>query len=225
MANVKITGCVFDLDGTLADTAPDISAALNAALMQAGLRQLSYAEVTTMIGGGIPKLVERAIASLSAPQDLHAQLVASMLKSYTQNYCVDSTLLTGVEACLAGLQARAIPMAVCTNKDQSVARKIISAFGLDDYFVCVVGSRPDLAKKPDPTMLREAIMAIGCRPEETMMVGDSDVDAQTASATGCVSVIVQNGYFSGDYTALGADYLTADMTPVLGIIDTINGRS
>lgn len=217
-----INGCVFDLDGTLADTAPDIAQALNAALHENGLGQLSHDDIVGMIGGGIPTLVERALTKLSEPMNVKDVLVTGMLDSYAGNYCDKTVLLPGVADCLLGVQARGLPMAVCTNKEQNLARKIVTALGLDDYFVTVVGRHPDLAKKPDPAMLLHAIIAIGCNAEEVMMIGDSDVDAQTAAAANCVSVIAQNGYYGGDYTALGADFLVPDMTPVLGIIDQLN---
>ena len=95
----KITGCIFDLDGTLADTAPDIAQALNLALTDAGLVQIQLKSVIGMIGGGIPTLVRRALLYLDTGEDLVEELVGSMQAHYSKNYCDKSLLMDGVEDC------------------------------------------------------------------------------------------------------------------------------
>lgn len=221
MTDMAIKGCVFDLDGTLADTAPDIAAALNAALREVGQPSLPIAEVISMIGGGVPTLVERAIIRLAAPASLADLLVERMLYHYGQNHCVNSRLMVGVEGCLDTLRRRGVLMAVCTNKEQGLARKIVTALGIEPYFVETIGRTPDVPKKPDPSMLEAAMKALGCRPGSVVMVGDSDVDAATATAAGVTSVIVRNGYYAADHNNLGADHLIDDMTGFLQVFDEI----
>ena len=215
----KITGCVFDLDGTLADTAPDIAIALNNSLNDAGLRQVPLESVKEMIGNGIPVLVRRALFHIEAPEDLAADVITSMLAYSRKYYCEKSSLMHGVKDCLEGLKKRGIPMSICTNKDETVAQKVVSALDLNSYFYAIVGSRPNLVKKPDPSMLQIAAEAINSPMETTMMIGDSEVDAATGIAASSISVIVRGGYCHKPYEELNVTHLLDSMEELLDIID------
>ena len=218
MAN-KITGCVFDLDGTLADTAPDIALALNKSLNDFGLRQVPLESVKGMIGNGIPVLVSSALSYIEAPEDIAADVITSMLAYSRKYYCEKSTVMHGVKDCLEGLKKRGIPMSICTNKDETVAQMVVSALGLSSYFNAIVGSRPELAKKPDPSMLQIAAGAISSPMKTTMMIGDSEVDAATGIAASSISVIVRGGYCHKPYNELNVTHLLDSMEELLGIID------
>ena len=215
----KITGCVFDLDGTLADTAPDIAIALNNSLNDAGLRQVPVESVKEMIGNGIPVLVRRALFHIEAPEDLAADVITSMLAYSRKYYCEKSSLMHGVKDCLEGLKNRGIPMSICTNKDETVAQMVVSALDLNSYFYAIVGSRPNLVKKPDPSMLQIAAEAINSPMETTMMIGDSEVDAATGIAASSISVIVRGGYCHKPYEELNVTHLLDSMEELLDIID------
>jgi len=215
----KITGCVFDLDGTLADTAPDIAIALNNSLKDAGLRQVPLESVKEMIGNGIPVLVRRALFHIEAPEDLAADVITSMLAYSRKYYCEKSSLMHGVKDCLEGLKKRGIPMSICTNKDETVAQMVVSALDLNSYFYAIVGSRPNLVKKPDPSMLQIAAEAINSPMETTMMIGDSEVDAATGIAASSISVIVRGGYCHKPYEELNVTHLLDSMEELLDIID------
>ena len=215
----KITGCVFDLDGTLADTAPDIAIALNNSLNDAGLRQVPLESVKEMIGNGIPVLVRRALFHIEAPEDLAADVITSMLAYSRKYYCEKSSLMHGVKDCLEGLKNRGIPMSICTNKDETVAQLVVSALDLNSYFYAIVGSRPNLVKKPDPSMLQIAAEAINSPMETTMMIGDSEVDAATGIAASSISVIVRGGYCHKPYEELNVTHLLDSMEELLDIID------
>ena len=215
----KITGCVFDLDGTLADTAPDIAQALNLALNDAGLVQIQLKSVIGMIGGGIPTLVRRALLYLDTGEDLVEEVVASMQAHYSKNYCDKSLLMDGVEDCLKGLKDREIPLAICTNKEEGIAKMVVSALGIDKYFDIVVGSRLGLNKKPDPSMLILAADEINSPVKTTMMIGDSEVDAATGIAANSVSVIVRGGYCHKPYDKLNVSHVLDSMVGLLDILD------
>ena len=215
----KITGCVFDLDGTLADTAPDIAIALNNSLNDAGLRQVPVESVKEMIGNGIPVLVRRALFHIEAPEDLAADVITSMLAYSRKYYCEKSSLMHGVKDCLEGLKKRGIPMSICTNKDETVAQMVVSALDLNSYFYAIVGSRPNLVKKPDPSMLQIAAEAINSPMETTMMIGDSEVDAATGIAASSISVIVRGGYCHKPYEELNVTHLLDSIEELLDIID------
>ena len=215
----KITGCVFDLDGTLADTAPDIAQALNLALNDAGLVQIQLKSVIGMIGGGIPTLVRRALLYLDTGEDLVEELVGSMQAHYSKNYCDKSLLMDGVEDCLKGLRDREIPLAICTNKEEGIAKMVVSALGIDKYFDIVVGSRLGLNKKPDPSMLILAADEINSPVKTTMMIGDSEVDAATGIAANSVSVIIRGGYCHKRYDKLNVSHVLDNMEGLLDILD------
>ena len=215
----KITGCVFDLDGTLADTAPDIAQALNLALTDAGLVQIQLKSVIGMIGGGIPTLVRRALLYLDTGEDLVEELVVSMQAHYSKNYCDKSLLMDGVEDCLKGLRDREIPLAICTNKEEGIAKMVVSALGIDKYFDIVVGGRLDLNKKPDPSMLILAADEINSPVKTTMMIGDSEVDAATGIAANSVSVIIRGGYCHKPYDKLNVSHVLDNMEGLLDILD------
>ena len=215
----KITGCVFDLDGTLADTAPDIAQALNLALNDAGLVQIQLKSVIGMIGGGIPTLVRRALLYLDICEDLVEELVGSMQAHYSKNYCDKSLLMDGVEDCLKGLKDREIPLAICTNKEEGIAKMVVSALGIDKYFDIVVGSRLGLNKKPDPSMLILAADEINSPVKTTMMIGDSEVDAATGIAANSVSVIIRGGYCHKPYDKLNVSHVLDNMEGLLDILD------
>ena len=215
----KITGCVFDLDGTLADTAPDIAQALNLALNDAGLVQIQLKSVIGMIGGGIPTLVRRALLYLDIGEDLVEEVLASMQAHYNKNYCDKSLLMDGVEDCLKGLKDREIPLAICTNKEEGIAKMVVSALGIDKYFDIVVGSRLGLNKKPDPSMLILAADEINSPVKTTMMIGDSEVDAATGIAANSVSVIIRGGYCHKPYDKLNVSHVLDNMEGLLDILD------
>ena len=207
------------MDGTLADTAPDIALALNKSLNDFGLRQVPLESVKGMIGNGIPVLVRRALFHVEAPEDLAPDVITSMLAYSRKYYCEKSSLMHGVKNCLKGLKKRGIPMSICTNKDETVARMAVSALGLSSYFNAIVGSRPDLVKKPDPLMLQIAAGAISSPMETTMMIGDSEVDAATGIAASSISVIVRGGYCHKPYEKLNVTHLLDSMEELLDIID------
>ena len=218
MAN-KITGCVFDLDGTLADTAPDITIALNKSLDEAGLRQVPLDTVKGMIGNGIPVLVRKALSHVEASADLVPDVVTSVLAYSREYYFEKSSLMPGVKDCLEGLKKRGIPMSICTNKDETVAAMLVSALRLNSYFNAIVGSQPGLVKKPDPLMLKIAAAAINSPLKTTMMIGDSEVDAATGIAASSVSVIIRGGYCHRPYRELNVNHLLDSMEDLLDIID------
>ena len=172
-----------------------------------------------MIGNGIPVLVRRALFHVEAPEDLAANVITSMLAYSRKYYCEKSTLMHGVKDCLEGLKKRGIPMSICTNKDETVAQMVVSALGLSSYFNAIVGSRPELAKKPDPSMLQIAAGAISSPMKTTMMIGDSEVDAATGIAASSISVIVRGGYCHKPYNELNVTHLLDSMEELLDIID------
>lgn len=204
MPILRFRTIVFDLDGTLADTAPDIAAALNHALTGLGRRTLPLDDVRSMVGHGGRVLVERGLAATGGGGDgLVAPAFDAFLAAYAARVCVDSRPYPGVDAALDVLAAQGVALAVCTNKPERLARGVIAALGWDGRFAAIVGGDTLATTKPDPAMLHLAVEDAGGGP--AAMVGDSIVDVQTARAGGLPCVAVGFGYPDRPADKLGAD--------------------
>ena len=204
MTALRFRTIVFDLDGTLADTAPDIAAALNHALAQVGRHILTLDAVRSMVGHGGKVLVQRGLAATGGEDALTlATAYAAMIAYYETHVCEHSQPYPGVVAALDALRDRGVALAVCTNKPEHLARGVIDVLGWRDRFAAIVGGDTLAATKPDPAMLHHAIEQAGGGP--AAMVGDSIVDAQTARAANLPCVAVSFGYPDRPADQLGAD--------------------
>lgn len=187
---------VFDLDGTLIDSAGDLTTAINAMLAGFGCRPLSVPEVRRMIGDGVAMLVARALAARQCDAD-----PARAEQMFMRHYEADATSLTtafpGVAEALQALRAAGIPLAVCTNKPARITAGILSRLGLAEYFARVVGGDSLPFRKPDPRVLLTVLETFAARPESSLLVGDSEVDAATARSAGVPFVLMKHGYRRG----------------------------
>lgn len=184
--------CVFDLDGTLVDSVPDLAAALNRIMAARGLAAFALPQVQAMVGDGARALVERGFAARDAAMD--AAAVADFLADYTVNAAVDSRPYPDVEATLVTLRRAGWTLAVCTNKPVLAARALLSALGLDRYFAAVGGGDSYPVRKPDPGHLLAVLGACGGRADRAVMVGDHHNDILAAAGTGVASVWARWGY-------------------------------
>jgi phosphoglycolate phosphatase len=207
----------FDLDGTLLNTAPDLSAAVNHMLAQLGRSRLDCGTVTKMIGRGMRVLMERA---LTATGPMTAALVEEALPIFLEYYEEDLTERTrpypGAAEALNDLRARGVRLAICTNKPERLTRKLLNAFGWEAEFQAVVGGDSTVARKPNPTPLFAAIERAG--GGRAVLVGDSINDTETAKAARLPCVAVSFGYRDRPAEALGATRLIDsydDLLPVL----------
>lgn len=186
---------VFDLDGTLVDSLPDIADALNHGLAAHGLAPLSIEVVGTLVGDGIVALARRALeAQPDAPSLGAEELAHTVWEHYLQNPCVKTRPYPQIPGVLTTLQERGIPLAVVTNKPGNVARPLLGALNLLETFTDVVGDGDGFARKPDPAVLLHLMARHKARPEATLMVGDGIPDVQVAKAAGCVAVAALWGY-------------------------------
>ena len=187
---------VFDLDGTLVDTAPDLIGSLNVLLAAEGLAPASVADAGLLFGGGGRVMVSRGFAAAGKPLD-DAQLEAryeALVAHYRDHIADLSRPFPGVRDTLEALRAAGARLAVCTNKRGDLSAALLEAVGLAGNFAAIVG--PDLAcaAKPDPRHLLWAIEAAGGRADRAVMVGDSVSDAQAARAAAVPLVLVDFGY-------------------------------
>lgn len=183
---------VFDLDGTLLDSAPDIAAALNRVLAGVGLAAFTLPEVSAMIGDGARVLVERALAARGQPFDaaLHAAFLA--------DEDISAARLTrpydGIQAALDTLAAEGWRLAVCTNKPAGPARSLLVSLGLGGHFAAVAGGDSFAVRKPDPAHLLGTIALAGGDPAAAVMIGDHRNDMAAAQGAGIPAVFAGWGY-------------------------------
>jgi phosphoglycolate phosphatase len=191
---------LFDLDGTLLDSAPDLAAAANAMLVELGLPARDPAVIATYIGKGIPKLVERTLTgSLDAAAD--PVLLARALPMYERYYAEESgrrsVPFPGVIEGLRALRAARLPLACITNKAERFTLDLLQRTGLDGFFPVVVCGDTVVRKKPDPEPVLTACARLDVRPADAVMIGDSANDVQAARAAGCPVWCVPYGYNEG----------------------------
>lgn len=215
---------VFDLDGTLVDSTVDIAGALNLALVPLGGRPLLPAEVAPMLGDGVAALVSRA-AGLSGVDPDGAVDLAAVARHYLAEYrsrpVVDSTLFAGVQDALAALDAADVPMAVCTNKPEAIARQVLEGLSVAHHFPVVVGGDRIERSKPYADHLWLALSELGADPATSVLVGDSPVDEQCARAADVAFLAVP----WAPPTVVGQRLASFEALPGLVLADTVHPRS
>jgi phosphoglycolate phosphatase len=198
---------VFDLDGTLVDSAPDLHAALNQMLRECGHPALSLLQVKRMIGDGVPALVARALAASGANPHEFAAALPRFLDLYEANAVRLSRPYPKVPETLASLRRRGYRTSICTNKPQRATIAVIEGLGLSEFFDEIAGGDCFPVKKPDPGHLLGLISKLGGQPEASAMIGDSENDAAVARAAGVPLVLMRYGYARVDPESLAADAL------------------
>ena len=204
---------LFDMDGTLVDTLPDIAAAVNDALVELGLHALDQAQIATLIGNGPRVLARRA---LEAQQTLSTKerdrLVEPLVAGYARKYVIQAgtlgRLFPGTVEGLRELTERGLKLAVVTNALQHLAETVLTRFGIASYLQLIIGGDRVSQPKPHPAPLWHACDHFGVDPQQALMVGDSVNDVAAARAAGCAIVCVPHGYDQGQpVSELGCDVL------------------
>ncbi len=183
---MKVDGLIFDLDGTLADTVPDIATSMAHAMSSTGLPPATDKQVRRAVGAGVTVLVERLVRDASK----RAAVLKAFLAHYADHLVDATTLYPGVPETLDALAP--LPMSIVTNKPEGLSRTIVAKLGIARHFRAIVGGDSLPMKKPDPLALAPALSALGgSRP---LLVGDSGIDLATARAAGIAFVAVTYGY-------------------------------
>jgi phosphoglycolate phosphatase len=200
---------IFDLDGTLVDSAADVAAALNAILAQEGHDPFSPAQVRSMMGHGIRALIDKALRALgtAAADERLDRLRDRFLEVYGRSPAAATTVYPHAADLLAHLAGRRIAVGVCTNKDEGPARRVLDEVGLGRHLGTVVGADSGFGQKPDPGPLLACAAKLGVPREGVVYVGDHAVDVATARAAGIPIVAVAFGYSAVPAGDLGADRL------------------
>ncbi len=207
LATSRFRTVVFDLDGTLADTAPDLTAALNHAMHEMGRDPIPAQDVRHMVGHGARALLRNGLAATGEVSEALIEQGFPLFIGYYERHIADhSHAFEGVEEALAALEADGVTIAVCTNKGERLARLLLDALGWGNRFAAVIGGDTLDVRKPDPAPLFAAIERAGGRGPAAF-VGDSITDTDTAKAAGIPCVALSFGFSDRPPQELGADRL------------------
>jgi phosphoglycolate phosphatase len=209
---------VFDLDGTLIDSAPDIHASATAVLREEGLAPQSFEQVRGFIGNGVDVLITRLLNAAGLPDEpeRHRRMTAHFMDLYERGVNL-TQLYPQVREALEQLRAAGAVLGLCTNKPLGPTRSVLAHFGLEEIFgTLICGDSLDV-KKPDPAPLLQAQADLGCR--QTLFVGDSEVDAQTADSAGLPFALFTEGYRKADISTLPHACAFSDFGLLPGLVD------
>lgn len=213
----------FDLDGTLADTAPDLAGALNHSLAKLGRPPIPPASVRHLIGYGARALLRRGLAASGETSEaLVEQGFPIFLEHYAEHICDGTRLFPGIDEALARIERAGAAITVCTNKPEALTIKLLDALGLGGRFAAIVGGDTLAVRKPDPAPLIEAVARSG--GGRAVLVGDSIIDAETARAAGVPFVAVAFGFSDRPVEALGADAVIRNYGELVGTLQRLAAR-
>ncbi|TAK50342.1 MAG: phosphoglycolate phosphatase [Xanthobacteraceae bacterium] len=204
---------VFDLDGTLIDTAPDLIATLNVILAREGLASLPYAQGRNLIGGGARKLIERGLAAegrLAGAEEV-SRMVTDFIDHYAEHIAEQSRPFEGLIEALDELARGGLVFAVCTNKLEWLSRRLLEQLGLTQRFSAICGADTFGVIKPDPAGLIQTITRAGGTLAGAVMVGDSAADVNVARAAGVPVIGVSFGYTETPIADLAPDHIIDHM--------------
>jgi phosphoglycolate phosphatase len=203
---------VFDLDGTLIDTAPDLIGTLNTIFAREGLPPISYDMARNLVGGGVRAMITRGIEANGRllTQEKFEQMCVDFIAHYSEHLADRSRPFTGAIEALDELAVSGHRFVICTNKLEHLARLLLQKLKLADRFAAICGQDTFGVQKPNPEILRQTIAA-GCgNPRHAIMVGDSLTDIRTARAAGIPIIAVDFGYSEKPIFEFGPDYVISD---------------
>jgi phosphoglycolate phosphatase len=214
---------VFDLDGTLVDTAPDLVATLNVVLAREGLQPVAYDDARLMIGGGAREMVERGIKANGRllPTGEFDRLERDFITHYADHIAVRSQPFDGVEATLDQLAGSGCRLAVCTNKLEWLSLRLLDALKLRPRFCAICGRDTFGVSKPDPTILNRTIERAGGDKTRAIMIGDSSTDIATARAASIPVIAVDFGYTDIPVAELKPDRVVSAFWELPGAISRV----
>jgi phosphoglycolate phosphatase len=213
-----VRALIFDLDGTLIDSKRDLIHSVNAMLGEMGRARLDEETISGYIGHGAPLLVSRALGSTAKEDELRRAL--QFFLAYYEEHKMDSTCAySGIPDALAALSRKKVPMAVLTNKPVKISVRILESLGLASYFRVIYGGNSFETKKPDPFGANKILAEFGAQPRETMIVGDSEVDVQTARNAGTIAAAVNYGFGVHDRTQHPADIYLDKLSDLVPFVD------
>ena len=216
---------LFDLDGTLVDTAPDLMLAHNHVMKKFGYPTKSTEDIRNLVGKGAGALIGRSIwgqakkeFSKVLDEKIKDEMVKEFVNFYSKNIVNESTLVTGVKDFLIWCKEQNISMAVCTNKQEHLSNDLLKKIGIYDFFEYVAGSDTFDYCKPDPRHLTNVVEILDGDVKKTIMIGDSETDANAAKAAEIPVILLENGYTEKNTAEIYHNHLIKDFTGVEKII-------
>ena len=216
---------LFDLDGTLVDTAPDLMLAHNHVMRKFGYPTKSTEDIRNLVGKGAGALIGRSIwgqakkeFSKVLDEKIKDEMVKEFVSFYGKNIVNESTLVTGVKDFLIWCKEENISMAVCTNKQEHLSNDLLKKIGIYDFFEYVAGSDTFDYCKPDPRHLTNVVEILDGDIKKTIMIGDSETDANAAKAAEIPVILLENGYTEKNTTEIYHNHLIKDFTGIEKII-------
>lgn len=212
LCTMKYSLVIFDLDGTLLNTIGDLAASVDYVMRSRNLPEHSDAEYRAMVGGGIKRLVERALPPHLASDDAYVEeCVAQFRRYYVDNIDRHTTPYEGMHELLHLLRQRGVMVAVASNKFQHGTERLVTKFFADIDFVAIEGNREGVPFKPDPAIVHNILRIANVTPDKAIMVGDSGIDIRTATAAGIDVIGVAWGFrFAEELYAAGAKHVATN---------------
>ena len=217
-----LQGLIFDLDGTLLDSAPDLRQALNAVLDEHKRRPLTLEEVKAMTGDGMLPMLDRAFAVTGGPAPgLNSYALFQEFIKYYRSLAADcEQIYPHVRETLVHYHGKGVKLGVCTNKQEAATLRILEELGLNGYFTFVAGGDTFPVHKPHPDHVKGVIERFGVPPANCAMVGDGSNDVRAAQGAGIPCIVVMHGY-TEDYAQLGADKLIGGFRELPPALETL----
>ncbi len=216
---------LFDLDGTLVDTAPDLMQAHNHVMKKFGYPTKSTEQIRNLVGKGAGAMIGRSIwgqakkeFSKVNDEKIKKQMVSEFLEFYGKNIINESTLINGVKEFLKWCKKENISMAVCTNKQEYLSNDLLRKIGIYDYFEYVAGSDTFDYCKPDPRHLTSVVEILDGDLKKTIMIGDSETDANAAKAAEIPIILIEDGYTEKNIDEIYHNHLIKDFIGIENII-------
>ncbi len=214
---------VFDLDGTLVDSAPDLLRALNHTLAGMEVAPVQLGDIRTMIGHGAKAMIRSALSR--AERDCSEVEISALwsvfIAYYQENIAVDSRPFEGAEAALTELSAAGARLAICTNKTQALSEQVLDALGLSHHFCAIVGADSVPRKKPDGDHILRTLLAADGDLSRAIMIGDSLTDERAARSAGLPFVFVPFGYEAEPAEAISADAVVSCYSELVSVLSAI----
>jgi phosphoglycolate phosphatase len=221
----QIFTILFDLDGTLVDTAPDLMKAHNHVMKKFGYPTKSTEEIRNLVGQGAGAMLGRSIWGQAKKEfgkvqneKIKKEMIDAFVDYYGKNIINESTLINGVKEFLKWCKEKNISMAVCTNKQEHLAIDLLKKIGIYDYFEYVAGSNTFDCCKPDPRHLTNVIEILGGEIKKSIMIGDSETDANAGKNAGIPVVLLEDGYTEKNTTEIYHNHLIKDFIGIEKII-------
>ena len=218
---------LFDLDGTLVDTAPDLMNAHNHVMKKYGYPTKSTEEIRNLVGQGAGAMLGRSIWGQAKKEfgkiddkKIKKEMVEDFVNFYGKNIVNESTLINGVKDFLKWCKDENISMAVCTNKQEHLAIDLLKKIGINDYFEYVAGHNTFDYCKPDPIHLTSVIEILGGDVKKSLMIGDSETDANAAKAASIPVILLENGYTEKNTDEIYHNHLIKDFIGIEKIVST-----